>query len=104
MNTGLEILLKRMDSHPQEFQDSHRWDALIETALRGRFLTDQERSLLRDKLSALQGESFTASVVRELVQDTAEFETRGATKWSTIQATIQSLRARTKKEPDSDSP
>jgi hypothetical protein len=87
MNTGVEILLKRMDSHPEEFQGvgkgvrlrvygndddydvSRRWDGLISAALNSTFLTDEEREALLNKLSSIQGEAFTTAVVEELTRD-----------------------------------
>lgn len=81
MNAGVEILLKRMDSHPEEFQglDTHirglgttskteyRWEHHIRAALNSKFLTAEERALLLDKLSSIQGETFTKAVLRELM-------------------------------------
>jgi hypothetical protein len=86
MNVGVEILLKRMDSHPEEFQglDTHirglnttigierRWEHHIMAALNSKFLTDEERTLLSNKLSSIQGKAFTEAVMRELMSDVPE--------------------------------
>jgi hypothetical protein len=76
MNQGIEILLARMDSHPDEFYNIHqqatvppgmRWDALIREANNGKFVTEEERTALQNKLSSIQGESFTKAVLQELM-------------------------------------
>ena len=86
MNAGVEILLKRMNSHPEEFQglDTHirglnttagteyRWEHYLRAAFNSKFLTDEERTLLSSKLSSIQGGAFTQAVMRELMSDNAE--------------------------------
>lgn len=86
MNAGVEILLKRMDSHPEEFQglDTHirglnttagteyRWEHYLRAAFNSKFLTDEERTLLSSKLSSIQGGAFTQAVMRELMSNAAE--------------------------------
>lgn len=84
MNAGIEILLKRMDSHPEEFSglDNRiqsltpiltltRWQWIIEAAMQGKFLTDEEKTMLHDKLSSIQGEAFSSAVMQELMKDNA---------------------------------
>ena len=102
MNAGVEILLKRMDSHPEEFRglDSHikslapnvnenRWRWVLAAALEGKFLTDEEKTMLHDKLSSIQGEAFTAAVMRELMED----HKRVATGGSGMQAYLRAMEA-----------
>jgi hypothetical protein len=81
MNAGVEILLKRMDSHPEEFQGlglnitsapEYRWERYVLMALDSNFLTDEERYALLFKLSSIQGGAFTQAVMRELMSDNAE--------------------------------
>ena len=78
MNQGIEILLARMESHPDEFYNIHqqatvppgtRWDALIREASKGKFVTEEERTALQNKLSSIQGESFTKAVLQELMRE-----------------------------------
>ena len=82
MNAGIEILLKRMDSHPEEFSGldnriqsltpgvtSTRWRWIIEAAMQGKFLTDEEKTMLHDKLSSLQGDAFSSLVMQELMKE-----------------------------------
>lgn len=90
INQGVQILLNRMDSNPDEFTCCHnqaiktRWGWVMEAVeYRARkhrdgclgmdkpfpYLTDYEVELLYDKFSKLQGTSFTNSVLRELLGD-----------------------------------
>lgn len=90
INQGVQILLNRMDSNPDEFTCGHnqaiktRWGWVMEAVehrarkhrdgYRGidkpfPYLTDYEVELLYDKFSKLQGTSFTNSVLRELLGD-----------------------------------
>lgn len=81
MNKGLEILLKRIDSHPEEFDQLFRqkphsadptasWDKLVEIALNIQrshsFLTEDERAELKTRIQSVQGDLFTKAVMRTL--------------------------------------
>ena len=75
MNKGLEILLARIDSHPEEFSEETiyatniipRWTLLIDAAREGHFLTPEEKLILHTKLSSVQGTWFTNEIMRELL-------------------------------------
>jgi hypothetical protein len=86
MNKGVQILLERMSSNPDEFvPDIHgkyppKWrDIIISVYMRvegGRdykdqlpFLTHQEIKALWKKMQSLQGELFTKRVMNTLLQD-----------------------------------
>jgi len=81
VNKGLEILLKRVDSHPEEFDQLFRqkphsadptvnWDKLVEIALNvprsHSFLTEDERAELKTRIQSVQGDLFTKAVMRTL--------------------------------------
>jgi len=81
MNKGLEILLKRVDTHPEEFDQLFRqkphsanpmadWGKLVEIALDVQrshsFLTQDERAELKAKIQSVQGDMFTKAVMRTL--------------------------------------
>jgi hypothetical protein len=81
MNKGLEIILKRIDTHPEEFDQLFRqkphsanptasWDKLVEIALSLQcshsFLTADERAELKAKIQSVQGDMFTKAVMRTL--------------------------------------
>lgn len=102
MNKGVEILLSRMESHPEEFDWHHRrvsavnvadvfgrWDWVIEAVVRRvenkhqdtdayrielRFLTNQEVDALYDKYMSVQGGAFTKRIMSELLRDEEEQE------------------------------
>ena len=80
MNEGVQILLDRMDTNPEEFEDySGKWGDII-GAIHARksiptghskdaplpFLTDPEVNALYDKLEDVRRENFTADVLRRL--------------------------------------
>lgn len=77
MNKGVELLLARIDSHPQEFSATYefgysrygRWTYQVEAVLSlDTPFTDEERGALRAKLDKLTLEEFTNSVMKELVE------------------------------------
>lgn len=76
MNKGVEILLARMDSHPEEFSTSDRipysrygqWDSCIEAVLNTQNpFTDEEREAVQTKLNELTLEQFTQRVMKKLL-------------------------------------
>ena len=78
MNAGIELLLKRMDSHPEEFTGpmasdnalvsfNSRWYRLIHTAISGGFIPPEEIDRMKEKLNALQSEKFASEVMKELM-------------------------------------
>ena len=92
-NKGVEILLNRMDSHPEEFTERRnlgsrtRWDWLIEQVSRRvinshksdskyrldlPFLSDKEVDALHDKYQQLQGQAFTNRIMSELLDEPEE--------------------------------
>jgi hypothetical protein len=87
MNQGVQILLERMDTNPEEFEEGNlsKW-ADIMSAVTARkntpeahlknaplpFLTDPEVNALYDKLEDVRRENFTADVLRRLAEDSQE--------------------------------
>lgn len=80
MNEGVQLMLKRMDSHPGEFsQDRYnRWSPIMESVMRRispeptvspalPFLSDEEVTLVYDKWLSIQGPLFTDSVMRVIM-------------------------------------
>ena len=91
MNKGIEILLARMDSNPEEFQDGwgdyntpierSRWSTFLNIIYQRyerdspsvpevAFLTDEEVNMVIIKHLSIQADSFTDAVMRELLRDT----------------------------------
>jgi len=86
MNQGVQILLDRMDTNPEEFDDySGKWGDII-GAVHARksipeghskdaplpFLTDHEVNALYDKLEDVRRENFTSDVLRRLADTPKE--------------------------------
>lgn len=83
MNEGVEILLARMDSHPEEFYDHGPWSWVTDAVMgefetrsqgmpadiyqRAAFMTDEELAALRDKYQKLQATHFTNRVMQQLL-------------------------------------
>ena len=66
MNKGLEILLKRVDSNPEEFSEwGGRWSALLEAYTR--HLPEDELKMLKDKLNERYCREFSEKVMQELL-------------------------------------
>ena len=88
MNQGVEILLARMDSNPDEFvgtswPQSNKWGWVVEDLRRRmvptkedkefglplRFLSDDEVRMLWEKLESLRADQFTKAVMRTLLEE-----------------------------------
>ena len=89
MNQGVEILLARMDSNPDEFvgmdwPHKNKWDWLLDDLRRRnvptredkengyvplRFLSDEEVKALWVKLESLRADQFTKQVMETLLRD-----------------------------------
>jgi hypothetical protein len=69
MHQAVELLLKRMESTPNEFVSSHprqvRWDRII----RGydSYLTEEEREAIRQKYSEIQMDGMHKDIMAELL-------------------------------------
>lgn len=85
-NQGVQIVLSRMHSHPEEFVETknNRWTWVIEKVLVRvedkhetkdhhrlplPFLSNDEVDALYDEYMLIQGEAFTHRVMRELLED-----------------------------------
>ena len=91
MNKGVQILLERMSSNPDEFiptlRDGYpaKWrDILLSIEMRTNggkeykdrlpFLSDKEIKALWEKMQSLQGDLFTIRVMDTLLRDAHEYE------------------------------
>ena len=70
MNSGLKIILARMDTNPEEFQmypSNSKWVALVD-----RFwdiFTDEERETYQAKLREILEDNFSELILKELMED-----------------------------------
>ena len=82
MNKGIEILLARMESNPDEFTTVRgKWDWVMEGVNRriaGKdkdvlaYLTDEEAQALYDKMQLLARDGFTRNVMETLLREEEE--------------------------------
>ena len=86
MNEGVQILLDRMDTNPEEFDDyAGKWGDIIGAVHARRdipeahkkdaplpFLSDPEINALYEKLEDVRRENFTADVLRRLADDSVK--------------------------------
>ena len=80
MNTGVEILLKRIQDCPDDFQynintdTSSRWNKLLMEALRSDVITEEEKTALRHEVTEMGRARFTEKVMQALagVDETSE--------------------------------
>ena len=82
MNKGIELLLARMESNPEEFQgflggsmhnyqtQENRWVPFLQTIGESgvSLFTKQEIAAVKRKLRSIQGETFTNAVMQELLK------------------------------------
>ena len=73
MNNGLKIILARMDTNPEEFQnfpDNSKWRELIDSHLD--IFTEEERDEYQAKLRVILVDKFSELVLKELMDDEKE--------------------------------
>tara|TARA_R110000868_G_scaffold23245_3_gene94050 strand:+ start:19 stop:447 length:429 start_codon:yes stop_codon:yes gene_type:complete len=69
MNEGVQLLLARMESHPDEFVKYGRWHEALTSVKEFDILTEGEINLLNTKLREARRKAFTASVMDCLFTD-----------------------------------
>jgi hypothetical protein len=78
MNKGVEIILKRIETHPEEFcffgdTPCTKWHNMIlvlcDPEKSGSFVSEEERELLQRKLGVVTSEAFTQQVLAVLTRD-----------------------------------
>jgi hypothetical protein len=85
MNQGVQILLERMDTNPEEFEDDFalgggKWYDIVQAVHVRKdknektlpFLSDAEVNALYEKLEDVRRENFTATVLRRLADDSVK--------------------------------
>jgi hypothetical protein len=80
MNTGIEILLKRIKDCPDDFHydinndHSSKWNKLLMEALRSDVITEEEKTALRHEVTEMGRTRFTEKVMQALagVDETSE--------------------------------
>ena len=69
MNDGVKILLKRLESQPEELG---RWESTFNNYKK--YLTEEDRQLVWDKICAIKQQEFTDKVLGKLLADREEDE------------------------------
>ncbi len=71
MNEGVQILLARMKSHPDEFCDGLKWEGILDSLRAGQldFLEAVEVKALKSGLKDMYRDRFTAKVLVALTQE-----------------------------------
>jgi adenine-specific DNA methylase len=69
-NKGVQILLKRMESNPEEFMSDVKWNAIVEHVRKKayRFITEEEATAVDNKLMELEAQLFTNTVMSTLLK------------------------------------
>ena len=103
MNQGVEILLARMDSNPDEFTTARgKWDWVMDGVNRRvadkdkdvlAYLTDEEAQALYDKMQVLARDGFTRNVMETLLEDAQELPTTGISRAEMLKELVPGLNA-----------
>jgi hypothetical protein len=67
---AVELLLARMDSNPEEFEEGGRWEKLI--VKYRTYLPVQDRTAMEDKINALRLDTFHKDVMNKLLAEPSE--------------------------------
>jgi adenine-specific DNA methylase len=69
-NKGVQILLKRMESNPEEFMNDVKWNTIVEHVRKKayRFITEEEATAVDNKMMELEAQLFTNTVMSTLLK------------------------------------
>jgi hypothetical protein len=69
-NKGVQILLKRMESNPEEFINGSKWNTIVDNVRKKvyRFITQEEATAVDNKLMELEAQRFTNTVMSTLLK------------------------------------
>lgn len=89
LNEGVQMLIGRMESHPEEFGPFGKWSETVHSALenRGEFLSESEVHKLQSTLRKLRRDTFTADVMKQLMEEPEEDKKSPFMKTSTTTST-----------------
>lgn len=72
MNDGVQIVLERMKTHPEEFhRNSDKWKFIYQEYFRDA-MSEEEKGAIFDRLKQIRKEEFTTTVMATLVEDDIE--------------------------------
>lgn len=90
MNTGVELLIKRLKDCPEDFHydpttdRSSKWNSLLMEALRSDVITEEEKVALRAEVTEMGRERFTKKVMQTLAGVEDETSEQGKYPTSSI--------------------
>ena len=90
MLSGLEIILARMQSNPEDFMsgsEDRKWMRLVDHAIGAELLTDEEHKALSEALRNCRREMFNQRVMRALSNEEQEGETITLSNTNPLNAT-----------------
>jgi len=69
MNNGIEIILKRMETHPEEFYgESKKWAFMYKEYFRD-IMTESEKAAIHEKLKEIRRAELTYQVMRTMTEE-----------------------------------
>ena len=86
MNKGVEILLARMDTNPEEFENTGRWIDLYNQFKK--YMSEEEQDAVMNKLKELKMAQFEQAVVKRLLNDEQQFLLKGASIQKILETSI----------------
>jgi hypothetical protein len=72
MNKGVEILLARMETHPEEFEQDSKWVGMFNEYKK--YMEPEEQTAVLDKLKQLKMDKFEELIVKRLMREELEQE------------------------------
>ena len=70
MNNGVDIVLARMETHPEEFYgDNDKWKFIYKEYFRDA-MSETEKGAIFDRMKQIRKEEFTQAVMRTMLADT----------------------------------
>jgi hypothetical protein len=94
MNSGIEIILARMDTHPDEFMfGNDKWKFIYSDYFRDS-LSEGEKGAIHDRLKQLRLEEFNQRVLQTLVP----LEEPDGEEWTDIKTTLKATDAQIAKK------
>lgn len=70
MHAGIEILLERMKTHPEEFYRSSRWSTLVSDF--AKFLNEDDRKAFEDGVAECRKQELTEIIMDRIVNEDKE--------------------------------
>ena len=87
-STGVETILKRMETNPEEFfNDAQKWHFIFKEKFR-EVMTEPEKGALHEALKAVRRKEFDCNVVQTLLRDEMQDQMKGYAQGASSQGVI----------------